>query len=613
MGEATEMSPHPEQASIASASKDALSLKRRSDREVDLLVAGAGAGGMAAALVGALEGLEVLLCEATAQVGGTSATAAGTLWIPGNRQSLAAGFSDSADQAETYLDAIIGEGTNRHLRAAFLRSGPDVIDYFAARSGVKFRPCGRHPDYRSNQRGAAVAGRAIIPEPFDGRLLGRDFERVRPPIDEFMVMGGMMVGKDDIPRLVGRFRSLGNFTHSVRLLARYLADRTRFSRGTRLVMGNALVARLYHSLRDRRVPILFETAIENLLGGPDGVSGAVLRAGGERIMVRARRGVVLATGGYAHNPGFRAAFMPEAGRPRSMAVSSDTGDGIALGQRIGARIAPGDHRSGGFWSPVSVTRRRDGSDGLFPHLVLDRAKPGIVAVNAAGRRFVNEACSYHDFVEAMFESHKTAPTMPAYLICEASFVRRYGLGAIYPGTRSLARFERSGYVVCAESIDALARRISVDATGLADTVRRANEFARTGIDLDFGKGETELNRFNGDPDHRPNPCLGAIEVPPFCALAVWPAEIACSTGLATDEDARVLGQSGRPIPGLYACGNDMASIMQGVYAGPGITLGPALVFAYRAARHAAANRTAVTGLGESATPAARSSAEVIRP
>jgi len=544
---------------------------------------------MAAALVAALEGLEVLLCEASDQVGGTAATSAGTLWIPGNRQSLAAGFTDSAEQAEAYLDSIIGAETGRHLRAAFLRTGPDAIDYLAARSDVVFRPCGRHPDYRSNQPGAAIAGRAIIPEPFDGRVLGRDFERVRPPIDEFMIFGSMMVGKDDIVRLLGRFASFANFVHSATLVARFLSDRLRYSRGTRLVMGNALVARLYHSLRRRNVPILFETSIEDLVGGAEGVTGAVLRSGGTSLTVRARKGVVLATGGYAHNASLRGAFMPELGRARSMAVTSNGGAGIALGRKTGARIAPAEHRSGAFWSPVSVTHRPDGSSGLFPHLVLDRAKPGLIAVNAAGRRFVNEADSYHDFVEAMFAAHKTVPSVPAYLICEAGFVRRYGLGAIHPGTRSLAAFERSGYLVCAPTIDELARRISVDAAGLRGTIRRSNEFARTGVDLDFGKGETELNRFNGDPSHGPNPCLGPIEAPPFCALAVWPAEIACSTGLATDEDARVLDRGGRPIPGLYACGNDMASIMEGVYAGPGITLGPALVFAYRAARHAAAN------------------------
>jgi succinate dehydrogenase/fumarate reductase flavoprotein subunit len=558
------------------------------DREVDLLVAGAGAGGMAAALVSALEGLEVLLCEASSQVGGTAATSAGTLWIPGNRQSIAAGFADSAEAAETYLDAIIGAQTSRQLRLAFLRTGPDAIDYLAARSEVVFRPCGRHPDYRSNQPGAAVSGRAIIPEPFDGRVLGRDFERVRPPIDEFMVLGGMMVGKDDIPRLLGRFSSFANFVHSAKLVARFLSDRLRYSRGTRLVMGNALVARLYHSLRQRDVPILFETSIEGLVIGADGVTGAVLRSGGKSLRVRARKGIVLATGGYAHNASLRGAFMPELGRARSMAVQSNRGDGIALGQKAGARVAPEEHRSGAFWSPVSVTRRPDGSTGLFPHLVMDRAKPGLIAVNASGRRFVNEADSYHDFVEAMFASHKSAPTIPAYLICETRFVRKYGLGAIHPGTRSLAAVERSGYLVSTGTIEELARRISVDPAGLRETVRRSNEYARTGVDLDFAKGETELNRFNGDPAHGPNPCLGPIEAPPFCAMQVWPAEIACSTGLATDEDARVIDRGGRPIPGLYACGNDMASIMSGTYAGPGITLGPAIVFAYRAARHAAA-------------------------
>ena len=551
------------------------------------MVAGAGAGGMAAALVSALEGLEVLLCEASGQVGGTAATSAGTLWIPGNRQSIAAGFTDSAEAAETYLDAIIGAETGRPLRLAFLRTAPDAIDYLAARSDVVFRPCGRHPDYRSNQPGAAISGRAIIPEPFDGRVLGRDFERVRPPIDEFMIFGGMMVGKDDIPRLLGRFSSLANFVHCAKLIARFLSDRLRYSRGTRLVMGNALVARLYHSLRQCRVPILFETAIETLVVGAGGVTGAVLRSGGKSLTVRARKGVVLATGGYAHNASLRAAFMPEPGRARSMAVPFNRGDGVALGRTVGARIAPEEHRSGAFWSPVSVTRRPDGSGGLFPHLVMDRAKPGLMAVNAAGRRFVNEADSYHDFVEAMFASHNSAPSIPAHLICEARFVRKYGLGAIHPGTRSLVAAEHRGYLVSAGTIEELAKRIAVDPAGLRETVRRSNEYARTGVDLDFGKGETELNRFNGDPLHGPNPCLGPIETPPFCAMPVWPAEIACSTGLATDEDARVIDRGGRPIPGLYACGNDMASIMSGTYAGPGITLGPAIVFAYRAARHAA--------------------------
>ena len=223
---------------------------------------------------------------------------------------------------------------------------------------------------------------------------------------------------------------------------------------------------------------------------------------------------------------------------------------------------------------------------MYPHFLLDRAKPGLIAVNGAGRRFVNEGCSYHDFVEAMFEAHKHSPAIPAWLICTEAFVRAYGLGVIHPGTRNLERFEKDGYIARAGSLNELARRISVDAAGLEATVRRYNQHAARGEDPDFHKGSTVLNRFNGDPA-APYPCLAPIEQPPFVAQAVWPADISVSTGLATDADARVLGGSGAPIPGLYACGNDMASIFMGTYPGPGTTLGPAITFGYRAAMHAA--------------------------
>lgn len=556
------------------------------DREVDLLVVGAGPAGMAAALIASLEGLEVLLCEKSDQVGGTGATSAGTLWIPGNSESRAAGYNDSAEEAEKYLDALIGRSTNRELRSVYLQTGPVAIDYLSAKSDVTFLPCGKHPDYRSNMPGAAISGRAIIPRPFDGRLLGQDFRRLRPPIPEFMVFGGMMVGKTDIPALIGRFQSVANFIYSARLFARYLADRLRYPRGTRVMMGNALIGRLFYSLKKRNVPILFDTAIADLIGGKSGVSGARLVSDGRDIVVKARRGIVLATGGYAHNSTHRAAFMPQPVPRHSMSHPGNSGDGISIGQRIGARIAPEEHGNSGLWTPVSLTTRPDGSQGFFPHLVMDRAKPGLLAVNAAGVRFCNEAASYHDFVEAMFESHKTVPSIPAHLICDAPFIKKYGLGLVYPGADNLARLERAGYLFRADTLDELAGRISVDAAALKQTVARHNRFAETGVDLDFGKGETELNCFNGDPDHKPNPCIGRLQTAPYYAVAVWPADIAVSTGLSTDIDARVLGHDGRPIPGLYACGNDMASVMVGSYPGPGTTLGPALVFAYRAAMHA---------------------------
>jgi succinate dehydrogenase/fumarate reductase flavoprotein subunit len=260
---------------------------------------------------------------------------------------------------------------------------------------------------------------------------------------------------------------------------------------------------------------------------------------------------------------------------------------MVLGEGLGARIAPEEHGRSGLWTPVSVTRHADGSKGLYPHLMLDRAKPGLIAVDKAGRRFVNEAVSYHDFVEAMFDANARAPAIPCHLICDADFIAKYGLGVAYPGMRSFARLVASGYLKRGDTLDELAAQIGVDAAGLRATVARHNGFAQAGVDVDFAKGETELNRFNGDETHTPNPCIGPIACAPFYALELWPAEIAVSTGLSTDADARVLDRDRNIIPGLYACGNDMASPMSGSYPGPGTTLGPGMVFAYRAAMRAA--------------------------
>jgi succinate dehydrogenase/fumarate reductase flavoprotein subunit len=270
-----------------------------------------------------------------------------------------------------------------------------------------------------------------------------------------------------------------------------------------------------------------------------------------------------------------------------MASEFNQGDGLAIGERLGARIAPAESGHSGLWTPASLTPRPNGSNGLYPHLLLDRAKPGLIAVNARGERFVNEAVSYHDFVEAMFEANATAPSIPCYLICDGAFIRKYGLGIVYPGAGNLTRLLQAGYLKQGDTLDALAGQFGIDAAGLRRTVSRHNGFAQAGIDIDFGKGETELNRFNGDDAHTPNPCIGPITTAPYYGLEIWPAEIAVSTGLSTDADARVLNQEGEAIPGLYACGNDMASIMCGSYPGPGTTLGPGMVFAYRAAMHAA--------------------------
>ena len=556
------------------------------DQQVDLLVMGAGPAGMTTALVAALEGIKPLILEKSAWVGGTAATSAGTVWIPGNRQSLEAGYTDSADAAARYMDALIGGPDVDGRRTAYLATGPKVVDYLREKTDVHFVPCGKHPDYR-DMDGAAITGRALAPAMFDGRLLGKDFERVRPPIPEFMVLGGMMAGKSDLAPLIHRFQSMSNFIYSGQLFFRYVVDRLRYSRGTRVVMGNALVSRLFYSLRKKNVPVMFETTVQEVIWDAGRVVGVVAQSQGKRLRIQTRRGLVIATGGYGHNTKLRQMFMPTPTPPLSVACQSNTGDGIELGLAHGGVVAPETQGPGAFWTPVSVTKRPDGSRGVYPHLSLDRAKPGLIAVNSAGKRFVNEANSYHDFVEGMYASHKTVPTMPAYLICEANFVKQYGLGNVYPGTTNLKRFEAGGYLLTAPTLEALALKLKIPPENLTATVSRYNAMAVQGKDLDFGKGDSELNRFNGDPTQMPNPCLRPIAHGPFVAMEVWPAEIGTSTGLMTNADAQVLDSQGQVRDGLYAVGNDMASIMMGTYPGPGTTLGPGLTFGYRAAMHAA--------------------------
>jgi succinate dehydrogenase/fumarate reductase flavoprotein subunit len=346
-------------------------------------------------------------------------------------------------------------------------------------------------------------------------------------------------------------------------------------------MGNALAARLFISLRQRKVPVWFNASVRELITADGRVTGAALTVDGKTRRVTARRAVVLATGGF----GGSVERLNEYVRPplkHAVAFAGARGEGMTVARTAGA-VVDDDHAQPAFWTPVSETGWLAGGRGAYPHLALDRAKPGLIAVNAVGRRFVDEAVSYHEFVVGMHRSHETVPTIPAWLICDRAFVERYGLGRVPPGQRSWRKLIASGYLAEADTLDTLAAKIKVDAAGLRDSVARNNRYAETGVDEDFGKGSTDFDRHNGDPAHKPNPCVGPIGSGPYYAMAVYPSTLGSSVGLKADADGRVLSTSGAPIPGLYACGNDMASIMRGHYPGPGITLGPGMVFAYRAA------------------------------
>ncbi|WP_456843295.1 FAD-binding protein [Bradyrhizobium sp. USDA 4486] len=303
--------------------------------------------------------------------------------------------------------------------------------------------------------------------------------------------------------------------------------------------------------------------------------------GGE-IAVRANKGVVLATGGVGWSQDLRNRLFPDAARRLSLAPLSNTGDGILAAESLNAAVAC-DLESPALWMPSSVMTQADGHVSVYPHIMLDRAKPGLLAVNKSGRRFVNEADSYHDFVAAMLATSAT----PAFLICDRSFVRDFGLGLVRPGARDLNGFLGAHYLVEGDTIEALARKIGVDGDQLARTVARYNGFADTGLDEDFGRGSSELNRFNGDPQSQPNPCLRRIGPGPYYAVAVWPSDLASSAGLRTDYCGRVLSGDGTILAGLYAVGTDASSIFRGTYPGPGAMIGPAIVFGWCAAMDAA--------------------------
>jgi len=558
------------------------------DAEVDLLVFGSGAGGMTAALVGALEGLTVKVCEKAPRIGGTTATSGGAIWIVGSSHAREAGADDTIDEGRRYLQHELGEHYREDLAEAFLESGPTAIDYLAQRSDVLFElmPI---PDYHSDAPGGTISGRVLSPLPFDGRELGADFEKLQPPMRRLMILGGMMVNRGEIPLLIQPFSALKNFKLAIRLLARHFLDRLRYSRGTRLLIGNALTGRLFLSLKRQGVDVQTEASLEALIIEDRRIIGAATRTSSGVKRIHARRGVILATGGPAHDFPYLQQALPDFPHEHTLAFGGNTGDGHRAAQAAGALI-DNDVTNPAIWTPASIHREKDGHLTVFPYGYLDRGKPGAIAIDSKGRRFVNEANSYHDVVVSLYANARrlNRDHRRAYLVTDSAFLWKYGIGIIPPRSRFMDRWVRAGYLVKGNTIEELANAINVDPAALQDTVKRHNTFCTEGKDPDYGKGDTAFNRFNGDPQVTPNPCLAPIDKAPFYALPIHPASLGMSLGLKTDGNARVLNADGVPISGLYAVGNEMASMMRGHCPAGGITLGPAIVFAYRAALHAAA-------------------------
>jgi succinate dehydrogenase/fumarate reductase flavoprotein subunit len=554
----------------------------------DLLVIGSGAGGLATAVTAAFLGLDVIVAEKDRQFGGTTAWSGGWLWIPRNPLATEAGIVEDIEAPRTYLRHVLGAQYDAALAERFLAEGPRMVAFFRDHTAMQFVDGNAIPDFHAEYPGGATGGRSLCAAPFDGRALGPRIADLRPPLREAAPFGMGIASGEDLRRFMTMTRSLTSFLHVTKRFLRHVYDLALHRRGMHLVNGNALAARLLKSADQLGVQLLAASPAQELIVENGQVRGAVLLVDGKPVRVRARRGVVLAAGGFPHDPArIKAMFAhaPTGTEHVSAAPKTNTGDGLRLGEQAGGHV-PTDLTAAGAWAPVSLVPRRGEAPGHFPHLI-ERAKPGLIAVRRDGRRFGNEAESYYDFMQALFAATPKGEPAEAWLIVDHPFIRRYGLGGARPAPVPLAPFLRSGYVRQGNSIAELAAACGIDAAGLEATIAAYNPPAREGRDPQFHRGESAYNRIQGDRDHTPNPCVAPIETSPFYAVRILPGSLGTFAGLATDADARVLDADQAPIPGLYAAGNDMSSMMGGTYPAGGITLGPAMTFGYVAAHHAA--------------------------
>lgn len=547
--------------------------------ECDVLVAGSGAGGLAAAITARKLGLEVVVAEKEPLFGGTTALSGGWLWIPNHPMQKEIGVADSMQDAATYLLHEAGENYDAERVDAFLRAAPRMVEFFTRETAVQFDASATFPDYHPDAPGSRPGGRSIVARAFDGRELGKRLAWLRRPLPELTVFGVMIGSGAELVHFMRWSKSLVSAAFVARRLLGHGAATLVHGRGVRLTNGNALAGRLLKAALDAGVELWTRCAVKQLTREGDAVAGALLERDGSEVRVRARRGVVLACGGFPQDAERRARLFPHA-EHYSPAPPGNTGDGLRLAQSIGAKLDE-SLPNAAAWVPVSRVPRGGGAYGLFPHFI-DRAKPGVIAVTRKGVRFVNEGNSYHDFVQALLKTGETH----AWLVTDHRAIRAYGLGFVKPRPLPLGPHLKSGYLLMGGTIGELARKADID-DALESTVARYNEQAQMGTDPFFHKGSNAYNRFYGDPDIQPNPCVAPLAQPPFYAVRVEIGDLGTYAGILTNGNAQVLDEHKRPIPGLYAAGNDALSIMGGNYPGPGITLGPAMTFGWLAGRHLA--------------------------
>jgi 3-oxosteroid 1-dehydrogenase len=554
-------------------------VERGFDHEVDVLVVGAGAGGMVSAWTAKGEGLDVLVIEKAGLYGGNSALSGGGAWMPNAPEFIRQGQRDDPEKVFAYLRAIAPNVTpERHRR--YLEEVPKLGQALEAtpffRNGFFWAK--GYSDYHPDKGGNPL-GRGLWASPIDRRQLGEDGEALRGGTARIPgAPRGMWLTSVDYHDLTHlRWSGWRGKRALLRLAGRTIEARLRGQ--MMMTSGAALVTRLRLLLKSAGVPLWLKTPMKSLITDDSGrVVGVEAERDGRPLRIRARRGVVLAAGGFEHGEEMRRRYQPAVGSGWSSGSPDNTGDGIRAGEAVGGAL---DLMDDAWWMPAMQV-----PGGVWP-LVAERAYPEQFIVNAAGRRFTNEASPYTDFVHDQLAGHARGIShIPVFMIVDHRGWTHNIIAGHLPGKAMPKEWMESGLVQRAPTIAELARRIDVPPTALSETAERFNRFARQGRDEDFHRGESAYDRYYGNPDY-PNPNLGEVSKPPFYAFRLVPGDLGTKGGLLTDEDGRVLREDGSAIPGLYATGNTSASVMGNDYAGPGATIGPAMLFGWVAAHHMA--------------------------
>ena len=564
-----------------------MSAEQQWDYSFDVVVVGSGNGGMTAALCAYEMGCkDVLLIEKSDLFGGTSSISGGGVWIPGNRYAQAAGAEDSTAQAKTYLRQLITEQeVPEYQLDAYLENGPKMVDFLHDRTRARYVSLEHYPDYYTNLDGAMHGHRSMEPETINANELGEEWRRLRRT-HPMMHLGGV-IGFTQVEAAMLIGQAPGWISMAVKMVAKYLLDipwrlKDRFDR--RLATGCAGVARLRASMADRDMPLWLNTRMTQLVDVDGNVIGVEVLRDGKPLRIQARRGVVLAAGGFEHNQEMREKYLPQpTDHTWSAGTKDNTGDAILEGIRLGAKM----HRMNEAWwcNTISVP----GED--IPRLsIMEKSYPGSVMVNPAGERFSNESQNYMAFQLETFEKHtEENPCNPTWHVFDATFRANYFVGPLYnsklrPDWALPRSYEQQGFIARANTIEELAGKINVNVAGLVNTINKMNEYAKTGVDLDCQRGDSAYDRYYADPRITPNPCLAAIDKAPYYAMRVDPGDFGTQGGMVITEHAQVVREDGSAIPGLYATGNCAAPTLP-CYPGPGSTLGPSMTFAYQAAKH----------------------------